>query len=72
MERMERIENLNVRGGFCAQGIVGADGFIPICIASSPAGGSHLIGKVGSAAVPVSFSRCVYCRGYSAGCFFKR
>ena len=26
MERMERIENLNVRGGFCAQGIVGADG----------------------------------------------
>ena len=25
MERMERIENLNVRGGFCAQGIVGAD-----------------------------------------------
>ncbi len=33
MERMERIENLNVRG-FCTQGIVGGDGTIPMCTAS--------------------------------------
>ena len=32
MERVERIENLNVRG-FRAQGIVGADAFILIFIA---------------------------------------
>jgi hypothetical protein len=38
MERMKRIENLNVRG-FCAQGIVSADGIIPTCIVSSPAVG---------------------------------
>ena len=31
MERMERIENLNVRG-FCTQGIVGGDGIIPMFI----------------------------------------
>ena len=35
MERVERIENLNVRG-FCAQGIVGADGFTPTSTVSSP------------------------------------
>jgi hypothetical protein len=32
MERVERIENLNVRG-FCAQGIVSADASIRISIA---------------------------------------
>ena len=35
MERVERIENLNVRG-FCAQGIVGADGLTPTSTVSSP------------------------------------
>jgi hypothetical protein len=33
MERMEQVEDLDVRG-FCAQGIVGVDAFIPTCIAS--------------------------------------
>jgi hypothetical protein len=33
MKWMERIEDLHARI-FCAQGIVGADGFIRICIAS--------------------------------------
>ena len=32
MERVERIEDLDVRG-FCAQGIVGVDAFTPMCIA---------------------------------------
>jgi hypothetical protein len=32
MERMERIENLNVRG-FCAQGTVRVGGIIPMSIA---------------------------------------
>jgi hypothetical protein len=35
MERVERIENLNVRG-FCAQGIVSADALIPIYTAWCP------------------------------------
>jgi hypothetical protein len=31
MERVEQVEDLDVRG-FCAQGIVGVDAIIPMCI----------------------------------------
>jgi hypothetical protein len=56
MERMEQVEDLDVRG-FCAQGIVGADAIIPTYIASFPAVACRPITTAGSQADPDSFCR---------------
>jgi hypothetical protein len=46
MERVELIEDLDVRG-FCTQGTVGAGGFILTCTAWSPAAVSRLTENTG-------------------------
>ena len=46
MERVELIEDLDVRG-FCTQGTVGAGGRIPICIVWYPGVASRWMAAVG-------------------------
>src|SRR5207249_2055785 len=65
VEWVERIENTNVLG-FCAQGIVSVVTTIPICTASSPAGGFHPTARAGFPVGRVSSCPSVSCRVCSA------
>jgi hypothetical protein len=67
VERMERIENLDVCC-FCAQGILRAGVFIRICIVSCPAVARHRTANDGSAAGRASFCRCEFCPVCSGDC----
>src|SRR5712691_10251934 len=65
MERVERIEDLDVRG-FCAQGTVNAGGLIPICTVWCRVAESLWTEAVGCPAVVVASScPCAYCRAAS-------
>ena len=57
MERMERIEDLDVRG-FCAQGTVDAGGTIPISTVSCLPVDYPLTGLDGLLAARTSFCQC--------------
>jgi hypothetical protein len=59
MERVERIEDLDVLG-FCTQGTVDAGGFILTCTVWSPAAVSRPTGNTGSEHAMISFylSKC--------------
>jgi Putative transposase len=70
MERVERIENLDVCS-FRAQGIVSADGITRICIVWFPAADSHPTVPAGSPVGLVSSCPSAYYRACSAACFWN-